>query len=124
MIRIATIVALAALAVGAPAASADNQRIRTKGGVVTFSDAGGPFGSDIVSLSAHDKRRDGLAVRAYLQWADRKGVHRVSVTDPRSSGKGAAKDFKILSGTAVLLSMCYIDNGRIKQCSFSQPAEA
>jgi hypothetical protein len=124
--RIAVIsaLALAVFGVSVPAASADNQRIRTKGGQVDFMDAGGPFGSDTVSIAAKDKRRDGYAVRAYLQWTDRDGVHTASVTDPRSSGRGDARDLHILSGTPVLLSMCYIDNGRIKQCSFSQPAEA
>jgi hypothetical protein len=121
-ITLAPALALALVAINVPAASASDQRIRTKGGEVNFSDSA--FGSDTVSISAKDKRRDGLAVRAYLQWTDRSGVHTASVTDPRSSGKGAAKDVKILSGTAVLLSMCYIDNGRVKQCSFSQPAKA
>jgi hypothetical protein len=122
------ITALSALAltlfgVSVPAASADDQRIRTKGGEVSFEDSGGPS-SDRVSIATIDKRRDGYGVRAYLQWTDRDGVHTASVTDPRSSGNGDAKDLHILSGTSVLLSMCYIDTGHIKQCSFSQPAEA
>jgi hypothetical protein len=116
--------ALTVFGVSVPAASADDQRIRTNGGEVNFNDAGGPVGNNVVSISAIDKRRDGYAVRAYLQWTDRDGVHATSVTDPRSTGKGDAKDVVILSGTAVLLSMCYIDNGHIKQCSFSQPAAA
>jgi hypothetical protein len=116
--------ALALVGVGVPAASASQERIRTNGGEVTFLNGGSGAGDDVESISAHDKRRDGYGVRAYLLWTDERGLHRASVTDPKSAGKGDAKDVSVLDGTAVLLSMCYIDEGRIKQCSRSQGAVA
>jgi hypothetical protein len=107
-----------------PAASAgESQEIDTDGGLVHFDVSDG-IGDSTQNLGVLDERRDGYGVRAYLHWTDRDGPHTASVTDPTSSGKGDAKGLSILSGTAVLLSMCYIDNGRIVQCSFSQPAEA
>jgi hypothetical protein len=116
--------ALTAFGLSVPVASAgESQEIDTDGGRVSF-DASPRFGGDTQGLGVLDERRDGWAVRAYLHWTDRDGPHTASVTDPRSSGKGDAKDLSILGGTAVLLSMCYVDDGRIVQCSFSQPAEA
>ena len=112
------------LGICVPAASAGkSQEIDTDGGRVSF-DASSTFGGDTQSLGVLDQRRDGWGVRAYLHWTDREGPHTASVTDPRSSGKGDARGLAIFGGTAVLLSMCYIDEGRIVQCSFSQPAEA
>jgi hypothetical protein len=116
--------ALAVLGLGASAAFAgESQVIDTDGGVVRF-DASRAFGDQVQSLAVKDQRRDGWAVRAYLHWTDRDGPHTASLTDPRSSGGGDAKELSILGGVPVLLSMCYIDDGRIVQCSFSQPAVA
>ena len=115
---------LTMLGISVPGASAgESQEIDTDGGRVSF-DASSTFGGDTQSLGVLDQRRDGWGVRAYLHWTDREGPHTASVTDPRSSGKGDARSLAIFGGTAVLLSMCYIDEGRIVQCSFSQPAEA
>jgi hypothetical protein len=115
--------ALTAFGLSVPAASAgESQEIDTDGGRVSF-DASPTSSSAPDSLGVLDERRDGYAVRAYLQWADRDGVHTASVTDPSSSGKGDARELSILGGIPVLLSMCYIDDGRIVQCSDSQPAE-
>jgi hypothetical protein len=116
--------ALTVFAVSVPAASAgESQEIDTAGGRVSFFASDSPTGGT-QSLGVLDERRDGYGVRAYAHWTDRDGPHTASVTDPRSSGKGDAKDLSIFGGTAVLLSMCYIDDGRIVQCSYSQPAEA
>ena len=108
---------------GVSAASASQQRIRTDGGEVEFVNSDGA-GDNVESISAHDKRKDGVGVRAYLDWSDARGLHRASVTDPRSAGKGDAKDVAVPDGTAVLLTMCYIDNGHIRRCSRSQGAVA
>jgi hypothetical protein len=114
-----------ALTVTVPAAHASQQRIRTNGGVVEFFNvrSGGPA-DDVESISAHDKRRDGVGVRAYLNWSDERGLHRASVTDPKSTGGGDADDVAVPEGTAVVLNMCYIDEGRITRCSCSQGAIA
>lgn len=122
--RLIGALALTMLAISAPVASAgESQEIDTDGGRVSF-DASSTLGGDTQSLGVLDQRRDGWGVRAYLHWTDRDGPHTASVTDARSSGKGDAKGLSIFGGTAVLLSMCYIDEGRIVQCSFSQPGEA
>jgi hypothetical protein len=122
-IALAGVLALTLFGVGVPAASASQQRIRTGGGEVTFVNGDGAA-DDVESLLALDKRRDGYGVRAYLMWSDRSGLHRASVTDPESAGEGDSTDVHVLDGTSVLLTMCYIDEGRIKRCSYSQGAVA
>jgi hypothetical protein len=125
-IAVTSALALTVVGVSVPAASASQQRIRTDGGEVNFVNihSGGAGGDDVEGISAHDKRRDGYGVRAYLNWSDERGLHRASVTDPKSAGKGNAKDVSVPEGTSVLLTMCYIDAGHIKQCSRSQGAVA
>ena len=113
--------AVAACAVGVPAASAgQSQEIATGGGSVVFSHRG-------ERLLAYDERRDGWGVVAFLLWVDdRTGrLHREEAIDGRSGGGPARRNLKIPEGTKVDLTMCYEKrDGRLGDCSDTQYGEA
>ena len=95
------------------ASAGESETISTKGGSVAFRDKG-------ERLVALDQRKDGLAVRAYLQ--TKKGSL-FSVTDPHTDGALLIPAVKDLSGiliqenTPVRLWMCYTKLGVNVRCS-------
>jgi hypothetical protein len=119
-------VALTVFGLGAPAASAEeDEKIDVDGGYAEFTNSGADIGQE--NLWVGDDRRDGVGVRAYLDWHDADGRHTVSVTASNSTED--ADDNVVVyvpeapgKGTAVTLSVCYIDNGHVKQCSLGQRA--
>ncbi len=129
--RLAAVGALAATvcAVGASTASAgSHERILTKGGVVWFDHTGDYIG-------ALDRRKDGYAVRASLDWWEREGDeyvhHDEEVTDDRGFTNGPAdpdlavyRKVFIPEGTTVRLTMCYSQGDYNRRCSQPQSAEA
>jgi hypothetical protein len=133
--RTATRIALAAAcaaglsAAGAATASAgQHERILTKGGVVWFDHSGDYIG-------ALDRRKDGLGVRAYLNWRDpRTGdLEEQYITDTRGYRPGPPSPrravYRSLSaipeGTEVTLTMCYVTKHNTNDpCSGEQEAEA
>ena len=116
--RLATIGALALTVLGlnvAVAAAGTHEVIKTKRGSVSFNDLG-------ETLTAADHYKDGYAIRASLTW----GGRIVTVTD-NTGVKPPNYRFKNLSipeGTPVKLQMCYLDEGRVVQCSDSLGATA
>src|SRR5262245_8679721 len=116
--RIATVfaVALTAGAIGAPIASAESDEdIDIKGGAVEFVNY--PDGTE--GLWAHDEKRDGRGVRAYLTIHHRNApVQTVWVT---ASNSGSDRDDtlhnQIAERTRVVLTACYVDDGRVTRCS-------
>jgi hypothetical protein len=115
----ASAVALSGL--GATAAQAgQSQEIATEGGSVVFLDRG-------ERVRAHDERRDGYGVGAFVLWTDDEGnFHKVKVIDGRSSGGPARRNLSIPEHTRVGLSMCYTRNGYAVpgKCSDEQQAVA
>jgi hypothetical protein len=121
--------AVATLAVSASAASAgSHERILTKGGVVWFDHTGNYIG-------ALDRRKDGHAVRAYLDWWEREGDgyvhHEEEVTDDRGHTNGPAdpdlavyRKLFVPEGTTVELTMCYSQGSVNRRCSQPQSATA
>jgi hypothetical protein len=102
----ASAMALTALGLVVPAASAgENESIKTKGGLVTFSHR------DEV-ISAEDRKPDGIGVEAYLEWTDAAGdLHHKSVKDADGADIPtlvSTKDLFIREGTVVKLSLCYV----------------
>jgi hypothetical protein len=95
------------------ASAGESETISRKGGSVSFRDKG-------ERLVALDQRKDGLAVRAYLQ--EPKGSL-FSVTDPRTDGSLVIPAVKDLGGvliqenTPVRLWMCYVKFGVDVKCS-------
>ncbi len=129
--RLAAAGALAATvsAVGASTASAgSHERILTNGGVVWFDHTGDYIG-------ALDRRKDGHAVRAYLNWWEREGGeyvhHEEEVTDDRGHANGPAdpdlavyRKLFVPEGTTVELTMCYSQGTSNRRCSQPQSAKA
>ena len=120
MSRIAVITALTALGIGVPAASAgESESIKTNGGVVTFKHRD-------EEVTAKDTRRDGLGVAAVLAWTDASGKNRTEfVTDATGADVlSKRRDFSIRERTRVSLTLCYVHDGGIGDCSRPQRAEA
>jgi hypothetical protein len=129
--RLAAVAALTvtAFAASASAASAgSHERILTKGGVVWFDHTGD-------YIAALDRREDGHAVRAYLDWWEREGDgyvhHEEAVTDDRGYTNGPAdpdlavyRKLFVPEGTTVELTMCYSQGTSNRQCSAAQSAKA
>lgn len=118
--------AVAAIAAGAsPASAGSHERILTKGGAVWFDHTGNYIG-------ALDRRHDGYAVRAYLNWMDGDGdLREESVTDTRGYTPGPADPHRavyrklfIREGTTVSLTMCYSQGDINRRCSQAQKATA
>ena len=119
--------AAAALATGAPGAEAgSHERILTKGGVVWFDHTGNYIG-------ALDRRKDGYAVRAYLNWIQGEGEDSVlreeEITDTRGYRPGPPDPHRavfrklfIKEGTRVELTMCYAQGDFNRRCSDRQVA--
>lgn len=111
-------VGLAALAVGAPAASAGkSQTIDTKGGHLEFRDRG-------EVLLARDDRRDGYSVSAELSLEEQLPL--VDVVDgDGANGSPNSTRYPLDEGTNVWVRMCYLqDQWHIVDCSGWQRAEA
>ena len=109
---------LSALGLGASAASAEeDEKIDVKGGYAFFENSPSDIGREFLWVG--DERRDGYAVRGYLDWRDSTGRHTFSVT---ASGDDETeyRDVYLKEGTRVTLSVCYVDNGHVKQCSLGQ----
>jgi hypothetical protein len=122
--RLAVAGALAATALGlaAPAATAEeDEKIDVKGGYGLFENDQADIGRE--HLWVGDERRDGLSVRAYLDWRDKDGRHTLYTT---ASGKGEHDhaDVYLREGTPVTLSVCYLDEGHVKRCSLGQRGRA
>lgn len=118
--RLAVAGALAATALGlaVPAASAEeDERISVKGGYAHFENDQADIGRE--HLWVGDERPDGLSVRGYLKWSDASGRHKLSATASGDGEHGHA-DVYLREGTAVTLSVCYVDNGHITRCSRGQ----
>jgi hypothetical protein len=123
------VLALAVSAIGASTASAgSHERILTKGGVVWFDHTGNYIG-------ALDRRKDGYAVRAYLNWSEVRDGETVlreeEVTDDRGYKPGPAdpdravyRKLFIKEGTRVTLTMCYSQGDLNRRCSQGQAATA
>jgi hypothetical protein len=128
------LVAVGALAVTmsaiatSPASAGSHERILTKGGVVWFDHTGD-------YIAALDRRKDGHAVRAYLNWAEQQGGETVlreeEVTDDRGFTPGPAdpdravyRKLFIPEGTTVTLTMCYAEGDINRRCSNGQRATA
>jgi hypothetical protein len=113
--------AVALSGLGATAAQAgQSQEIATEGGSVVFLDRG-------ERVRAHDERRDGYGVGAFVLWTDDEGnFHKVKVIDSRSSGGPARRNLSIPEHTRGGLSMCYTRNGYAVpgKCSDEQQAVA
>jgi hypothetical protein len=117
-------IALIALGLGAPVASAgENQRIKTKGGTVWFKHKD-------EEISAYDRKPDGIGVEALLEWVDAGGdYHNDRVLDADGADIPTLISFKDLSireGTVVKLSLCYtgLSGPTPTQCSRPQRAVA
>lgn len=125
LLAVAAALALTASAVGAATASAgSHERILTKGGVVWFDHTGDYIG-------ALDRRRDGHAVRALLDWRLKDGWHSSEVTDDRGYTNGPPdphlavyRKLFIPEGTTVRLTMCYSQGDYNRRCSQPQFAKA
>jgi hypothetical protein len=127
LVRLAAVGALAltVFAVSASAASAgSHERILTRGGVVWFDHTGDYIG-------ALDRRKDGYAVRAYLNWRVGEDLYEEEVTDDRGFTPGPAdpdravyRKLFIPEGTTVTLTMCYAEGDINRRCSQGQRAEA
>jgi hypothetical protein len=107
------VLALSALALGAPAASAvDDVRIDGKYGYVEFQ-ANGEI------IRAADIYKDGYGVRAYLKWSG--GDAHVT-----SYGKlyPVPKNLSIPENTTVYLWMCYTNNRHAFNCSDVKTGQA
>jgi hypothetical protein len=110
-----------------PASAGSHERILTKGGVVWFDHTGDYIG-------ALDRRKDGYAVRAYLNWMDpRTGdLKEASITDTRGYRPGSPDPHRavyrslssIPEGTEVTLTLCYAQGEVNRRCSQSQKARA
>ena len=129
LLAVAGALAMTASAVGAATASAgSHERILTKGGVVWFDHTGDYIG-------ALDRRKDGHAVRAYLDWWEREGDeyvhHTEEVTDDRGYTNGPPdpdlavyRKLFIPEGTTVRLTLCYSQGTSNRRCSQPQSATA
>jgi hypothetical protein len=129
--RLAVAAALAAMVFAASASEASagsHERILTKGGVVWFDHSG-------EYIAALDRRKDGHAVRALLDWwvwEDGEYIHHdAEVTDDRGYTNGPAdphlsvyRRLRIPEGTTVRLMMCYSQGPYNRQCSQPQSAKA
>jgi hypothetical protein len=108
--------ALTALGVGVPAASAGHsESISTAQGFVKFQHDG-------EKLQAYDAKEGGYGVRAYLHWSSTESE---TVTADRSTGSGfAQKNLSIRERIPVELTICHTKNGVDVKCSLSQTGEA
>jgi hypothetical protein len=122
---VAGALALTVLAVGASAASAgQHERIATKGGTVWFDHTGD-------YIAALDRREDGYAVRAYLNWRQGGVLREEAVTDntgftpgPNDPHRSVYRQLHIPEGTTVTLTMCYSQGDFNRRCSAEQRAVA
>ncbi len=118
--------ALAALGLSAPAASAgESERIRTKGGEVRFE----AHGERLVASDTNPSHP--YVIRAYLDWRDSRGRrHTAQVTSFSTDDEESVNNLSIREGTKVTLMMCYVkidgDDGdlHVRRCSLGQRAVA
>lgn len=118
--------ALPALAVSAPTATADpaapsasadipglDARIKTKGGDLLYFDLEGGG----IKMAVYDDRKDGYGVRGYA-YAD--GVTATVYTN-RGKGTHQTREFGVVDGP-VKIKLCYTKKGKNVQCSKTQQA--
>jgi len=123
-VTVISALALSALGLSVPAASAEeNERITVKGGWAMFENNESSQ-SRRELLWIQDTRYDGRSVRAYLRYRDASG-HRLtqSVNAPNIANpddRVQYLDLQIPEGRAVTLKICYFNNGHRTQCSRGQ----
>jgi hypothetical protein len=117
-IGLLTALAVAALGVSAPAASAgESESIETRRGAVTFNHLS-------ERITAEDKLADGLGIRAYVHWTAFTVDSEEFVTNRRGAKTVVDRDIAVHEGIKVWLTMCYTQNGEDIACSYAQRAEA
>jgi hypothetical protein len=110
--------AVAALGASAPAAPAgESESIETRRGAVTFDHL-------VERVTAEDKLRDGLGIRAYVHWTAFGVDSERFVTNLRGADTVVDGYVAVRERIKVWLTMCYTQNGEDIACSYAQRAEA